>query len=61
MTSAAPIREATAFFTADDLESFHRDGFVIVRGLLAPEEIERVTAWVDELAAFPEIPGKSMF
>ena len=61
MTSAAPIREATAFFTGERLESFHRDGFVIVRGLLAPEVIERVTGWVDELEAFPEIPGKSMF
>ncbi len=46
MTSAAPIREATAFFTGDQLESFRRDGFVVVRGLLAPEEIERVTGWV---------------
>ena len=61
MTSAAPIREATAFFTGGQLASFHRDGFVIVRGLLAPDEIERVAGWVDELAAFPEIPGRSMF
>ncbi len=61
MTSAAPIREATALFTGDDLESFRRDGFVIVRGLLAPEEMMRVSGWVDELAAFPEIPGESMF
>ncbi|MCH9051467.1 MAG: phytanoyl-CoA dioxygenase family protein [Proteobacteria bacterium] len=61
MTSAAPIREATAFFTEDQLESFHRDGFVIVRGLLAPEEARLIAGWVDELAAFAEVPGKSMF
>jgi hypothetical protein len=61
MTNAAPIREADALFTEDQIESFRRDGFAVVRGLLAPEEIERVTGWVDELAALPEIPGKSMF
>ena len=61
MTSAAPIREATAFFTEDQLESFHRDGFVIVRGLFAPEEARLIAGWVDELAAFAEVPGKSMF
>ncbi len=61
MTSAAPLREATAFFTEDQLESFHRDGFVIVRGLLAPEEARLIAGWVDELAAFAEIPGESMF
>ena len=55
MTSAAPIREATAFFTGDRLASFHRDGFVIVRAPLAPEVIERVTGWVDALEAFPEL------
>ena len=61
MTDAAPIREATAFFSGDQLDSFRRDGFVVVRGLLAPEEMMRVAGWVDELAAFPEIPGESMF
>ncbi len=61
MTDAAPIREATEFFTGDQLESFRRDGFIVVRGLLAPDEIRRVTGWVDELEAFAEIPGRSMF
>jgi hypothetical protein len=61
MTNAQPIGEADALFTEDQIESFRRDGFTVVRGLLASEEMMRVTGWVDELAAFPETPGESMF
>ncbi len=42
------------------VESFHRDGYVLVRGLYSPDEIRQISDWTDEVAAYPEIPGKYM-
>ena len=42
------------------LEDFHRDGFVLVKGLFAREEMKAITAAIDAVADYPEIPGKYM-
>ena len=44
----------------DQIESFQRDGFAIVRGLYQGAAMARIAAWVDEIAAYPEVPGKHM-
>lgn len=42
------------------IEQFHRDGYLLVRGLYTPQEIALISAWTDEIAAEPETPGKTM-
>lgn len=42
------------------IEDFKRDGFVIVRGLYNGKELKDITAWTDEVFAYPEVPGKYM-
>ncbi|HKX55073.1 MAG TPA: phytanoyl-CoA dioxygenase family protein [Xanthomonadales bacterium] len=44
----------------EQIESFHRDGFVLVRGLYSDQEIRQISDWTDEVAAYPETPGKHM-
>ncbi len=39
---------------------FRRDGFLVVRGLYTPQEIRQISDWTDEVAAWPEQPGKAM-
>ncbi len=43
-----------------EIAAFHRDGFVVVRGLLDADEIGRMTAWADEVQGWPEARGKYM-
>ena len=42
------------------LATFRRDGYVVVRGFLGPDAMDRVEAWSEELAALPELPGRHM-
>lgn len=42
-----------------DIETFHNDGFVIKQGLQAAEA-HQIAAWADEVASWPEVPGKYM-
>lgn len=44
--------------TATQLAEFERDGFLLVRGFYPPGEIDRITAWVDEIQGWPDTPGK---
>ena len=46
--------------TAQQLNDFRRDGFVIVRGLYAGAELRQIAAWASEVARYPEVPGKYM-
>lgn len=39
---------------------FNRDGFLVVRGMYSPDEIRQISDWTDEVAGFPEEPGKTM-
>ncbi len=42
------------------MATYRRDGFVAVRGLFDAEAMKQITAWVDEVQALPEVPGKYM-
>jgi ectoine hydroxylase-related dioxygenase (phytanoyl-CoA dioxygenase family) len=44
----------------EQVERFHRDGYLVVRGLYSGAEIRQVSEWTDEVANFPEVPGKTM-
>jgi ectoine hydroxylase-related dioxygenase (phytanoyl-CoA dioxygenase family) len=46
--------------TKQQLEEFKRDGYVLVRGLYSDEEMREITAWTEEAANYPEVPGKWM-
>jgi 2-aminoethylphosphonate dioxygenase len=45
---------------SDLIAAFHRDGFVICRGLLSAAEIAAVATWTDELATAADVPGGVM-
>ncbi|HEY7840076.1 MAG TPA: phytanoyl-CoA dioxygenase family protein, partial [Gammaproteobacteria bacterium] len=42
------------------LEDFRRDGYLLIRGLYDRGEMRDITAWTDEVTAWPEMPGKYM-
>jgi len=44
----------------EQVEQFHSDGFLVVRGMYSPDEVAAVSAWTDAVAGYPEIPGKYM-
>jgi 2-aminoethylphosphonate dioxygenase len=46
--------------TGEELEGWRRDHHLILRGRLADTDVARLRAWVDDLAARPETPGKWM-
>jgi hypothetical protein len=42
------------------IEQFHRDGFLLVRGMYSAQEIDFIGQWTDDVAAYPEVAGKYM-
>jgi 2-aminoethylphosphonate dioxygenase len=46
--------------TEQQIQDFRREGFVIVRGLYTGDELREITAWTDDVANYPEVPGKYM-
>ena len=44
----------------EQVDQFHRDGFLVVRGMYSPKEVEAISEWTDAVAAMPEVPGKYM-
>ena len=42
------------------LQDFARDGFLFLRKPFDPVEAGRIVSWVDEVQAYPEVPGKYM-
>ena len=45
---------------AEQIAAFKRDGFVFAPGFYAPQEMAEITAWTEELSAWPEEPGRHM-
>jgi hypothetical protein len=43
-----------------DIKTFRGDGFILKRGLLNAEQMREIAAMTDEIAAWPEAPGKWM-
>jgi len=44
----------------EQIEQFHRDGFLLVRGMYSPEEMVDISRWTAEVSGSPEIPGHYM-
>ncbi len=44
----------------EQVEQFHRDGFLLVRGMYSADEVADISAWTGEVASWPEVPGKYM-
>ena len=41
----------TSLLTADEIEAYHRDGVLVVRGVLTPDEVELAREAVEEVLA----------
>ncbi len=52
--------DTTEPLTDERIEAFRRDGFVFVPGFFGAAEMDRITGWIDEVAAWPEAPGRHM-
>ena len=37
------------YFSQEELESFERDGYVIVQGMYSQEKVNEISGWIDEL------------
>ncbi|MEJ2533885.1 MAG: phytanoyl-CoA dioxygenase family protein [Gammaproteobacteria bacterium] len=44
--------------TPEQVEQFHRDGYLLVRGMYDPGEVEEIARWTEEVAGSPEVPGR---
>jgi hypothetical protein len=44
----------------EQVEQFNRDGFLLVRGMYSPEETAAISDWTNDVACYPEVPGKYM-
>ena len=48
----------TPILSAEDIETFYRDGFFVLKQGFSATEIACIDTWVKELSALPEEPGK---
>jgi len=51
-------RSVAESVTKEQLAAFQRNGFAAVPRLFDAREMERISKWVDELEASPELPGR---
>jgi hypothetical protein len=58
--ATTPSNRPDGPLTEDQIRAFHREGFVVVPGLVARADMDRVIAWTDEVQAWPETAGKWM-
>ena len=49
-----------SILSEEQVAQFHRDGFLLVRGMYSESEVEDISRWTGEVAGWPEIPGKYM-
>ena len=52
--------ETHRYFSEQELAAHERDGFLVARGLFSHAQVDQITAWTDEVQAYPEVPGKYM-
>jgi hypothetical protein len=52
--------DTTEPLTGEAIEAFRRDGFVFAPGFFGAAEMGTITGWIDEVAAWPEAPGRHM-
>ncbi len=48
------------FFTDEEIATFERDGYVVMRGLYDAPSMATIAAWTDDIQARPETAGKWM-
>lgn len=46
--------------TKQQIEQFHRDGFLVVRAMYSAKEMQQICAWTEAVSAVAETPGKTM-
>jgi ectoine hydroxylase-related dioxygenase (phytanoyl-CoA dioxygenase family) len=44
--------------STEQVEQFHRDGFLLVRGMYDADEVAEIAAWTEQVASSPEVPGR---
>lgn len=44
----------------EQIETFKQDGFLVVRSMFDAGAVADISAWTDEIATYPEIPGRYM-
>ena len=44
----------------EQIEDFKSSGFLVIRNLYDAERMKTITAWTEEVASYPEVPGKYM-
>jgi len=59
MRGAQPLRAADSFGECEHVQRYWNDGYAIIRGLFAPDEIERIAAATDEVYAEGAAHGRS--
>ena len=42
----------------EQVEQFHRDGYLLVRGMYDPDEVAEIARWTDQVAQSPEVVGR---
>ena len=47
--------------SAEQVDFFSKEGYLVVRQMFNAEEMLNITAWVDDVTSLPEVPGKYMF
>ncbi|NEP56473.1 MAG: phytanoyl-CoA dioxygenase family protein [Symploca sp. SIO2G7] len=47
-------------FSESQIETFKKQGFIVVKGMYDPTEMKHIKNWVDEVQSLPEVPGKYM-
>jgi hypothetical protein len=46
--------------TDAQVETFRRDGYLLVQGMYSAGEMRQITTWTEELESAPEVPGRQM-
>ncbi len=49
-----------SILTPEQIAAFRRDGFIHVPGFYSAKEMARIAAWTEEVAGWPEAPGRHM-
>jgi 2-aminoethylphosphonate dioxygenase len=58
--AAEPSSSPSVALTVRQMADYREKGWLLVRGFVAPAEVEALSCWVDDLATRPEEPGKHM-
>jgi ectoine hydroxylase-related dioxygenase (phytanoyl-CoA dioxygenase family) len=59
-SSSSTIALPDGPLTAEQIAAFHDQGYVVVRGLFGPEQMQDIRAWTDEVQGWPETAGQHM-